>query len=394
MTGLISRSHQEHSNVDITGEALYQCLDTAVPAGEEEEKEETPTLKKSLHVTAMSVFSRPTTQESGATSTLPSSPVLVSGVTVIRGGRATPVLLLHSFRPSQTQSKSASASKPPPPPPTTITDESLLDWNLDLDIPPSILASSFPPSSLIPPLLPGTDSLLDISDPVKTDPDPPPALSHLEIAIPFTSFSVEYFAAQLLEVQHIVPFSGANRLAVSVSCRTTCASTNGVSSSSSELHGSLMVFTTTSDGSGRVSIDRNPLHVQRYDSEGDVVVGMCEMVGVVRNVTSEREGDALAVVNRRGEVVVYNQELVVVSRHSQPDDGRKWTPTSLTFCPPLEQLAVATTEGKVILFRMTTKEIELEESHVDGESKSSLHPRLAALILLCCVSLSQSSPNV
>ncbi len=363
-----------------------------------------PALKRQFHITALSVFAHVATHErSRPATTHPPSPALVSGVTVIRDNRATPLLLLHSIRSSQPKWKSKSGVKPPPPPPTLVSDDDpLLDWNLDMEIPPSILSTSFPPTSLPPPSAP--DSLLDLSETAKSDSDPLPALMNFETAISLTAFSLECRTGCLPEVQHVVPMSGADLLAVSVTCRTLDGGTSELNSSKS-LHGGLMIFTTTGDDSGCVSIDKKPSQELMFFSEGDTIVSMCELAGGVATAPLGDRGGALAVVNERGEVVVYDRGLEVVSRYVS-DVGGDWRATSVTYCPPLAQLALTattTSHGKVILLSLGRQEGRQQE--VDGKSVVVVHfthTHTAATeplsspqrspIVLCPRSSSRSSP--
>ncbi len=312
---------------------------------------EEPAVKRNFHFTALSVFSGPSAKKGAP----PLAPVLVSGVTVIRDGRATPTLMLHTIKPSQKKRKSKSAAKQAPPPPV-IPDDSLLDWNLDLDVP---LSTSIPPLGLPPPLpLPLPDSLLDISDSTQPKKDPLPAVTHMESAVSLKTFTQDLRAGGLPVVQHILPLLGTNLLVASVTC------TKEVDLSSKSVRGGLVRFSTV-DSNGCPDIYIKYIRTLTFDSEGDVVVSMCEMVGVVPTEGPGQPGNVLAVLNQRGEVVLYDRDLVVLSRYS-PEGGHRGT--SVTFCPPLGQLAVATAEGKVLLLRLAGKGGEQRELQVDGES--------------------------
>ena len=320
-----------------------------------------PALKQNFHITSLSVLSLPGKAASASPELSLPSPALVSGVTVVTNGRATPLLLIHSIRLTTMPKKGKSQSKAQPPSvPLFLSDDPLMDWPLNIDE----NMTSFHP---VHPPQPAPSNMLDVLESTKSDGavDSLPACAHFDRSITLDDFSGEWSEGALPEILHIVPLNGGKLLAVSVNCRRLDSSTGEVATSCESPHGGLLVYSVARDSSGHTTIETEPVAELRLFSDSETVISMCAAVDGLGLGC-----DLLAVVTRGGDVVVYETDnLTPVVRHTPGGDEGRYA-TCITYCPASGHLAIATRQGKVLLLVMERERVgvNMEQEELKGKS--------------------------
>ena len=335
-----------------------------------------PSEKQNFHVTALSVLAYP---EGSSSSRSSSSPVLVTGVSLVRDGKAVPLLIIHNIRrrrvPENPKSESSKLKAVP------AHEDSLVDyWDPLTDplytLPPYPLPSM--PVSSGPTSAPPSNMLDVLSESKGGDAGtaaPLPAVTHFMYGVPLNEFSTS-IEGLLPEIQHIVPLDGGRRLAVSIGCAER--GVEGVNDSCELPHGGLLLYRVFSYSREVTDVEIDyPIRTVRFSSEKDAIVCMCILEDAMleqRSGSHSYSTDVIATVTRGGEIVLYEiKRLSEVARFS-PKEGEEGY-TSCTYCAQSNHLAATTSSGRVVLLHVTKtlppKEKESEIPRVVDENRES-----------------------
>ena len=333
-----------------------------------------PPEKQNFHVTALSVVAYPESLSSNRSSP---SPVLVTGVTLVKDGKAVPLLMIHSIRTRRVPEKPKSESSKLKPVPAH--EDSLMDYWMDPMADPLCAFPPYPlPSMAVssgPSSAPPSNMLDVLSESKGGDAVTPlPAVAHFMYGVPLSEFSTSSDGL-LPEIQHIVPLDGGRRLAVSIGCAGRGVET--VNPSCEFPHGGLLLYRVFSYSREVTDIEIDyPIRTVRFSSEKDVIVSMCILEDAMLEQGSgsySYNTDVIATITRGGEIVLYEiKRLSEVVRYS-PKEGEEGY-TSCTYCAQSNHLAATTSDGRVVLLHATKTPTPKEESktpQVEDENRES-----------------------
>lgn len=335
-----------------------------------------PSEKQNFHVTALSVLAYP---EGSSSSRSSSSPVLVTGVALVRDGKAVPLLIIHNIRrrrvPENPKSESSKLKAVPP------HEDTLVDyWDPLTDplytFPPYPLPSMPVPSG---PTSAPPSNMLDVLSESKggdaATAAPLPAVTHFMYGIPLNEFSTS-IEGLLPEIQHIVPLDGGRRLAVSIGCAGR--GVEAVNDSCELPHGGLLLYRVFSYSREVTDVEIDyPIRTVRFSSEKDVIVSMCILEDAMleqRSSSHSYNTDVIATVTRGGEIVLYEiKRLSEVARFSPKEGEERYT--RCTYCAQSNHLAATTSNGRVVILHvmktLPPKEKESETPRVADENRES-----------------------
>lgn len=324
-----------------------------------------PPMKHSFHITSLALVAA----FSEATSDKPSPaahPALITGITTAtQDGRAVPVLLVHAVRspdPPQKSKNDSSKSKPFP-----IPTDPILDYFPEFEdqVVPHPSISVLP---TIPPTL--SNTLADIlGDSDETSAHPTLANVHLCCSLPLWDLSHEWHEGPLPEVQQILPLNGGRLIAVNVGCARLDSSTVETKLT----YGSLLLYRVVRDTEGNTTVEPQPAKRLNFSSPADTVVSMCAVEDLFsghENKELSHSGDLLAVVTKRGSVVLYETDHLTPQAEYTTEGGEEGY-RSCICCARSGYLVVSTQRGDIVLLRVQKAPSERREQ-TDGLQEESL----------------------